>query len=242
MRQGGMRAKALTPAGRKGVSTTKACTTIEISIAGCPAHRAASGTLRPYHPVPPSMHCLTPSLGRTLCCLWLLISGVAAPLEVRADEFADVQRLYYSGHAPAAMQRADQFLVATPGDPQMRFMKGVMLADQKREAEAIVVFQRLTEDYPDLAEPYNNLAALYAASGDYPKARVMLEQALRTNPTYATAHENLGDVYAALAAQSYARALKLDASNVTVPPKLALVRGLYQSPSTEPAAASVPAR
>jgi hypothetical protein len=51
---------------------------------------------------------------------------------------------------------------------------------------------------------------------------------LRTNPGYATAHENLGDVHAALAAQSYARALKLDPGNVTVPPKLAIVRELYK--------------
>ncbi|MBC7731627.1 MAG: hypothetical protein H7306_06970, partial [Bacteriovorax sp.] len=43
-----------------------------------------------------------------------------------------------------------------------------------------------------------------------------------------TAHENLGDVHAALAGQSYARALQLEPKNVTVPPKLALVRELYK--------------
>jgi tetratricopeptide (TPR) repeat protein len=120
----------------------------------------------------------------------------------------------------------------------MRFMKGVMLADAKRDAEAMALFQKLTEDYPDLAEPYNNLAALYAASGDYSKARATLEQALRTNPSYATAHENLGDVYAALAAQSYTRAQKFDPANVSVAPKLALVRGLYKPRAVE---APVPA-
>ena len=187
------------------------------------------------------MHPLTFSLRRTLCCLWLFVIG-AAPFTARADELGDVQRLYYSGKQAAAMQRADQFLVSTPGDPQMRFMKGVMLADQKRDLEAIALFQRLSEDFPDLAEPYNNLAALYAAGGDHAKARATLEQALRTNPTYATAHENLGDVYAALAAQSYARALKLDASNVTVPPKLALVRGLYKTRLPDPTPATAPAR
>lgn len=147
----------------------------------------------------------------------------------RADELADVQRLYYSGQAPAAMQRADQFLATNPKDPQMRFVKGVMLADAKRNAEATALFQQLTEDYPDLAEPYNNLAALYAGAGDYSKARATLEQALRTNPAYAIAHENLGDIYAAQAAQSYSRALKLDPASVTVPPKLAVVRELYKT-------------
>jgi tetratricopeptide (TPR) repeat protein len=121
-----------------------------------------------------------------------------------------------------------------------------MLTDAKRNMEAIALFQKLSDDYPDLAEPYNNLAALYAAAGDYAKARATLEQALRMNPGYATAHENLGDVYAALAAQSYARALKLDPGNLSVPPKLAIVRELYKRPvatsaDPRPAMAAVPA-
>jgi tetratricopeptide (TPR) repeat protein len=139
-----------------------------------------------------------------------------------------VQRLYYSGQSAAAMQRADQFLATNPKDPQMRFVKGVMLADAKRVTEAVQLFERIIEDYPDLAEPYNNLAVLYAGAGDYLKARATLEQALRTNPSYATAHQNLGDVQVALAAQSYARALKLDPGNATVPRKLAIVRELVQ--------------
>ena len=161
-------------------------------------------------------------------CLLIACSGAA--LVARADDLSEVQRLYYSGQAAAAMQRADQFLATRPKDPQMRFLKGVMFADAKRDTEAVALFQKLSEDYPDLAEPYNNVAVLYAAAGDYAKARASLDQALRTNPAYATAHENLGDVYAALAAQSYARALKLEPGNVTVPPKLALVRELYKHP------------
>jgi Flp pilus assembly protein TadD len=168
-----------------------------------------------------------PPLNRLLI-RWPLIACLGAALVVHADELGDVQRLYDSGQAPAAIERADRFLTGNPRDPQMRFLKGVMLADARRDVEAIELFQKLTEDYPDLAEPYNNLAALYAGVGDYAKARAALEQALQTNPVYGAAHENLGDVYAALAAQSYARALKLEPDNVTVAPKLALVRELYK--------------
>ncbi|MES2991945.1 MAG: tetratricopeptide repeat protein [Pseudomonadota bacterium] len=181
---------------------------------------------------------------RRLLAPLLLVAILAATSGAQADELADVQRLYYSGQAAAAMQRVDQFLATNPRDPQMRFLKGVMLTDAKRNMEAIALFQKLSDEYPDLAEPYNNLAALYAAQGDYAKARATLEQALRMNPNYATAHENLGDVHAALAAQSYARAQKLDPSNVTVAPKLALVRDLYKRAapvaSAAPAAASNP--
>jgi tetratricopeptide (TPR) repeat protein len=176
------------------------------------------------------------SLRRPLLRL-LLLAGLSAALAAQAGDLADVQKLYGSGQATAAMQGADQSLAANPRDPQMRFLKGVMLTDAKRDAEAIALFQKLNEDYPDLAEPYNNLAVLYAAGGDYAKARATLEQALRNNPAYAVAHENLGDVYAAMAAQSYARALKLEPGNTTVPPKLALVRTLYKQPGRGPAAA-----
>ena len=171
----------------------------------------------------PSVRPLMPALMLTSLIASLITVGAA-----RADELADVQRLHYAGQTAAAMQRADQFLATRPKDPQMRFLKGVMLTDSHLDAQAIEQFQKLADDYPDLAEPYNNLATLYAAAGDYTKARVTLEQALRTNPGYATAHENLGDVYAALAGQSYARALQLEPRNVTVPPKLALVRELYK--------------
>ena len=88
----------------------------------------------------------------------------------------------------------------------MRFLKGVVLTEAGAPAEAIAVFQSSTEDYPELPEPYNNLAVLYAAPAQYDKARAALEMAIRTNPGYATAHENLGDVYAQLAGAVVQRA------------------------------------
>lgn len=171
----------------------------------------------------------------------LLIALAGFSINARADEISEVQRMYYAGQAAAAMQRADEYLATRPKDAQMRFLKGVMLGDAKRSAEAIALFQKLVEDYPDLAEPYNNLAVLYAGAGEYAKARATLEQALRTNPNYATAHENLGDVQAALAAQSYARALKLDPTSVTVPQKLALARQLIKYPNPTGGSASAAA-
>lgn len=172
----------------------------------------------------------------------LLFVLLGSSMAARADALSDAHSLHYSGQSTVALQSADEFLALTPKDPPMRFFKGVMLADAKRYPEAIAQFQKLTEDYPDLAEPYNNLAAIHAATGDYIKARATLEQALRTNPGYATAHENLGDVYATLAAQSYARALQLDARNVSVPPKLALVRDLFKTRPRVTQSPDTPAR
>ncbi len=58
------------------------------------------------------------------------------------------------------------------------------------------MFTKLSEDYPELPEPYNNLAVLYAQQKQYDKARTALEMAIRTHPSYAIAYENLGDIYA----------------------------------------------
>ena len=75
--------------------------------------------------------------------------------------------------------------------------------------------------------PYTNLAVLDAAQSQFDKARAALEMAIRTNPSYATAHENLGDVYAKLASQAYSKALQLDTNNTGVPPKLSLIRNVF---------------
>jgi tetratricopeptide (TPR) repeat protein len=111
----------------------------------------------------------------------------------------------------------------------MRFHKGLILTEQKKTMDAIRVFSSLTEDYPDLPEPYNNLAVLYASQGQYDKAKGALEAAIRTHPSYSTAHENLGDIYAKLASQAYGKALQLDNRNAGAQTKLAMVKDLFAS-------------
>ena len=168
-----------------------------------------------------------------------------------ATDYAAVSQLLRSGKLAEAASAADQFLATKPRDPQMRFLKGVILAESGRGADAVAVFVKLTEDFPELPEPYNNLAVLYAGQGQHEKARGMLEAAIRTNPSYATAHANLGDVYARLASQAYSKALQLDASQTEVQPKLALIKELFATagggPATQvaaapPVAAPAPAR
>ena len=144
-----------------------------------------------------------------------------------ADEYADVSQLVRAGKLSEALSKADQYLATKPRDPQMRFLKGVIQRDSGKTTDAISTFTRLTEDFPELPEPYNNLAVLYAGQSQFDKARTALEMAIRTNPSYATAHENLGDVYAKLASQAYNKALQLDSSNAGVPPKMALIRELF---------------
>ena len=170
--------------------------------------------------------------------LFVAISLSAAA--AHADDYADVNRLIKAGQLPEALTKADQYLQGKPRDPQMRFIRGVIQTEAGKPADAIVTFTKITEDYPELPEPYNNLAVLYAGQSQYDKARAALEMAIRTNPSYATAHENLGDVYAKLASQAYSKALQLDGSNTGVQPKLALIRTLF-SPEPKGQKPAVPA-
>lgn len=151
----------------------------------------------------------------------LMFSGL-----VFAD-YAEVNRLLRAGQFAEATAKADQFLAGKPKDPQMRFLKGVIQTEQGKPQDAITTFTKLIEDYPELPEPYNNLAVLQASQSQFDKARAALEMAIRTNPSYATAHENLGDVYAKLASQAYSKALQLDGGNTGIQPKLGLIRDLF---------------
>ena len=159
---------------------------------------------------------------RALVIAFSLAAGLA-----HADDYADVNVLIRAGKLAEALARADQYIATKPRDPQMRFIKGVIQTESGKPADAISTFTQITQDYPELPEPYNNLAVLYAGQSQFDKARAALEMAIRTNPSYATAHENLGDVYAKLASQAYSKALQLDGSNAGVQPKLALIRTLF---------------
>jgi len=181
-----------------------------------------------------------PSLPRSLRLL-ALVAALSAPALALADDYADVNQLLRSGRNAEALAKADQYLAAKPRDPQMRFIRGVVLTESGRTGDAINAFVKLTEDYPELPEPYNNLAVLYAGQSQFDKARAALEMAIRTNPSYATAHENLGDVYAKLASQAYSKALQLDGSNTAVQPKLALIRELFSPTRGAKPAAAAPA-
>ena len=150
-----------------------------------------------------------------------------------ADDVASITQLFRSGQQTEAFTQIDALLTTKSDRPDLRMLKGVLLVEVRRTDEALVVFQQLTEDFPEVPEPYNNLAVLYAARGDFDRARLALEGALRANPGFATANQNLGDVYAQLAQLSYQRALTADPTNADIPPRLALLRKLT-APAARP--------
>jgi Flp pilus assembly protein TadD len=188
-----------------------------------PLSAAFPSPLATHRPMPPSLCNVT----RRLAALTLLAMAVIGPAFAQV---ADIEALAAAGQQAEALERVQRLLVERPRDPQLRFLNGVLLVETGRPDDAADVFARLANDYPEIPEPHNNLAVLYAARGEYDKARAALDAALRANPDYAVAHLNLGDLHAQLARRSYERALQLDPTNAAVPPKLELLRRIVEPP------------
>jgi len=149
-----------------------------------------------------------------------------AAIPVPKSEASEIAALMTKQQWEPALKRADAFLAGTPRDAQVRFQRGVILGELARPQEAIAAFEALSQDFPELPEPYNNLGVLYAAQGKYEAARQQLHKAIDAQPGYVTAHENLGDLHVAMAIASYQQATTLDPKNRTAPAKLALAREL----------------
>lgn len=164
------------------------------------------------------------------------VQSVPAPTDPRVEltELQQVQGLMAAGQLQQALARAEEHLAKNPRDAQMRFVRGVILSELKDAAGARAVFERLTEEFPELPEPYNNLAVIDASQGQLDRARTLLETALAVRPDYATAHGNLGDIYLQMSVDAYQRAAKLQPGDRAFASKLALARELLAKTRSVP--------
>ncbi len=160
------------------------------------------------------------------CAACLAALPAAAQRPAAPSPAAEIGTLMKAGKNDEALQRAEARLKDNPRDAQVRFMRGVILTEQGKTIEASAVFEALIQEFPELPEPYNNLAVLHAAQGRYESAYRLLQQSLTAQPNYLTAYENLGDLHLSMAEQAYGKALALDASQRTAKAKLELAREL----------------
>jgi Flp pilus assembly protein TadD len=178
---------------------------------------------------------------RRLLRLALLVAALVCGV-VGADELDEANKMLRVGNLDGALNRVEQAIAAQPGNADARFLRGVILTEQKKFPEAEQAFTELTQDFPEMAEPYNNLAVIRAARGDYEGARLLLEAATRANPGYTTAYENLGDVYVALAAQAFGKAHGLDLRNKGLEAKAEAARKIAGIPVRAPTRPAPPPR
>ena len=119
-------------------------------------------------------------------------------------------------------------------NPEILFYKGILETNLGKTNQAIDTFRDLTERFPELPEPFNNLAVLYAEKGQFRLAKEILEQAIKTNPSYLTAHINLGDIFTKMASEAYNKALEIDKSNNIAITKLSMITQLFNyNPNTK---------
>jgi Flp pilus assembly protein TadD len=169
------------------------------------------------------------SLTLAALCAIFFFSSVSA--WAQTDAYASVNRLLRAKQFEAALVAIESHLSTNPRDPQMRLLQGVAHTENGQLEKAAAVYIRLTQEFPELPEPHNNLAALYAQESKFALARESLEMAVRLNPNYAVAHENLGDIYVRLARESYARAASLDRTAVTIGPKRIQLETVLRPPA-----------
>ena len=150
-------------------------------------------------------------------------------IPAHADIYTDVQRMVRNLQWPQAQQAAQAHLKAHPNDPQMRLLLSQIQVGTGERAAALATLQQLTQDYPELPEPHNNLAALYAAQGRLDMALLSLKTAIAARPDYTVALENLGDVYLQLAQQAYAQAANSPAPSYKLGDKRSRLEALIKS-------------
>ena len=162
------------------------------------------------------------------------MSVITMSLSVQAGMQTDkIQSLISDGKLREALSLTNKQLQEDERNVTFRFLKGLILTRLNELDQARDLFVELTREHPDLPEPYNNLAVIYASQGDFEKAREALQQAINTHPSYATAHENMGDIYAKMASKAYNQALELDADNTSAKAKLSLINDLFFVPKRE---------
>ncbi len=142
-----------------------------------------------------------------------------------ADVYDDVERLIRNGQLERAQQASAEHLKKSPQDPQMRLLSSRILDAQGKPNEAAGLLESLTLEFPELPEPHNNLAVLYARAGRMQEALESLNKALLARPDYAVALENLGDLHLSLALNAYQRA-----SRAPAPPASALRKAQTLAP------------
>ncbi len=179
---------------------------------------------------------------RALAAALLLICASA-----QADLITEVQNLSAKGDLAAALRATESAATQDPRDTQARFLRAVVLMDLRRNAEALESFMQLAQEFPELPEPYNNIALLQVRAGRLEMARQALETALRNDPGHRTARANLGEVHLMLAVQAWEQAASAGPLDARLMRRLDAARALVASGSLpgavpQPPSGASPAR
>ena len=168
---------------------------------------------------PSRLRALRQALVFTLLALvsfWLPICARAEPHEttlklIKQEKFNEAQRFI------------EVYLQDHPNDPQMKFWMALLLDKQGETQTSLKLYREITQQYPELPEPHNNLGMALAKMGALDEAKAEFEMALREQPDMANAMENLFQVYLLLTRQTLQKALSLNPRSPVLAQKLQAV-------------------
>ena len=161
----------------------------------------------------------------------ILLSSATISAQSNIDE---IKLLLTKGKYSSAETLVNNDIDNDLNNPELLFYRGIIETNLGKNNKAIDTFRELTERFPELPEPFNNLAVLYAEKGQFRLAKEILEQAIKTNPSYLTAHINLGDIFTKMASEAYNKALEIDKTNNVAITKLSMITQLFNyQPNTK---------
>lgn len=154
-----------------------------------------------------------------------LLEAIAPTVDTRVpltptESTRRIEALLQRGRTQEALVEVEQLVAqdakrSSPGtDVQLMFMHARVLTEVNRSNEAEAIYQKMTMRFPELPEPWNNLAVIYVKRGELEQARRALEMAIMINPKYAFALSNLGDVELSIALRSYKTAAAAGAPGI----------------------------
>ncbi|MDO5666291.1 MAG: tetratricopeptide repeat protein [Alcaligenaceae bacterium] len=134
--------------------------------------------------------------------------------ESRSQLSQRINGLINSGRHQAALSEIAKVFSSTgyiesPGeDVQLRFLQARAFAGLGQHQQALESYKDLNSKYPELPEPYNNLAAMQMSLGLLDEAYESLNMAIALRPNYGIAQRNLGMVHLLKAEKSFDIAAK----------------------------------
>ena len=123
------------------------------------------------------------------------------------DQYSDaVDARAAKGDYEGALDIIAKALAKNPKSVQLRFQRCVVLEKSGDTEAARRELNQFTAMYPEIPEPYNNLAAIESSAGNLDKAEELLKTALRLRPAFRNARINLANLYLVRALTNYKEA------------------------------------
>ena len=140
--------------------------------------------------------------------------------------YAQAQSMAENGNPRGALKQLEARLSTRPDDSRAAYLKGLVLMQLGRSEEAERWYKMMQANFPDLPQPGNALAVIYAGRGDLPAAEAALRALLEKHPDHTSARVNLARLYVQMAQAEYEKALKDTPDNAMIARKLEALKAM----------------